>query len=482
MNLALYPHLLARYEPERPAVVEANGAVVNYGQFEIMARGVAHRLREAGLARGDLCALAIREDARHLAAIFAIWRLGAILLPLDWRSPPAEVETVAARFKPRLILAAAGPIRPPSGVAPIALEGPEPRPDEALPVEPLDDDPALYALSSGSTGEPKAAIITHRQHAARVMSYAVSYPLLRSDRYLSTLPIAYNWGRNIAISHLCLGATLIFHPMLFAPADLVEAVERLQATTIAVVPSVSHGLLRLPQTGRRLMERLRQYVSSGAPLYPEERRAIRERVCANLVEAYGSTETGGICVLAPEDQERAPASAGRPAIGVELEVIGDDDRALPPGEIGRIRCRGPGVIAGYLNGGASDNERTRGGWFYPGDYGRLDAEGFLFLEGRSNDIIKRGGYTIYASEIERALAAHPAVAEATVVGVAAPELGEDIVAFVVLRAATDPRELVNHCRLRLAGFKQPQRIKVVATLPRNAAGKVVKSALIGTKN
>jgi acyl-CoA synthetase (AMP-forming)/AMP-acid ligase II len=163
-------------------------------------------------------------------------------------------------------------------------------------------------------------------------------------------------------------------------------------------------------------------------------------------------------------------------------VIGDDDRALPPGEIGHIRCRGPGVIKGYLNGGASDNERIRGGWFYPGDYGRLDAEGFLFLEGRSNDIIKRGGYTIYASEIERALAAHPTVAEATVVGVAAPELGEDIVAFVVLRAATDPRELVNHCRLRLAGFKQPQRIKVVATLPRNAAGKVVKSALIGTKN
>jgi acyl-CoA synthetase (AMP-forming)/AMP-acid ligase II len=388
MNLALYPHLLARYEPERPAIVEANGDVVTYGQFETMACGIAHRLREAGLARGEVCALAIRENAPHLAAIFAIWRLGAILLPLDWRSPAAEIEAISVRFKPRLIVAAAGTIRSRGSVALMALEGSDLRPGGALPVESLDDDPALYALSSGSTGEPKAAVITHRQHNARIMSYAVSYPLRRSDRYLSTLPIAYNWGRNIAISHLCLGATIGLHSALFSPVDLVGAVERFQATTIAAVPSVSRSLLHLPPAGRRLMERLRLYVSSGATLHSEERTAIRERICANLVEAYGSTETGGICVLAAEDQERAPASVGRPSMGVELEVVGDDDRGMPPGEIGRIRCRGPGVIEGYLSGGASDNDRLRDGWFYPGDHGRLDAGGFLYLEGRSHDIIK----------------------------------------------------------------------------------------------
>jgi long-chain acyl-CoA synthetase len=480
MNLALYPHLLARSEPGRPAI-EQNGLRVTYGEFEITSRRIAHRLRRAGLRGGDICALILRDDILHLAALFAIWRLGAVLLPLDWRLQPAEAARVVARFGPRLVLAT-GSFRLPGDVETVHLDSHQDESDADLAVEPVEDEAALYALSSGTTGEPKAAIITHRQHEARVMAYAASYPILPSDRYFSTLPIAYNWGRNLAVSHLCLGATLILHPTLFSPVELVAAVEQTAATTMAAVPNVSRALLRLPVAERPLMGGLRRYFSSTAPLFPEERAQIRARIAPNLAEMYGTTETGGLCVLPPGDQDRAPGSVGRPAIGVEIELVGEDNQPLASGEVGRIRCRGPGVIDGYLNGTPADAERFQGGWYYTGDHGNLDAEGYVYIDGRSTEVIKRAGMTVHASEIERVLRAHSAVAEAAVVGVPSSELGEDIEAFVVLREAVDMRLLINHCRISLAAFKQPRLIRPVSSLPRNAAGKVLKSELTRSRD
>jgi long-chain acyl-CoA synthetase len=476
MNLALYPHLTARYQPDRPAI-EQGERVVTYGGLEEQARRIALGLCRAGIGKGDLCGLLLRDDALHLAALFAIWRIGAIVLPLDWRARPAELALIAERLAPRALIAASSNLR--LGGPPILdLETLAKTADAELPVVPLDDEPALYGLSSGTTGEPKATVITHRQHDARLMAYAVSYPLLSGDRYVSTLPIAYNWGRNLAISNLCLGATLILHPLLFAPEDLVQAVERGRATTLAVVPNVSRALLRLPVPGRRLMEGLRLYVSSGAPLFAEERSALRAAVSANLTETYGATETGAICFLHPEEQDRRPSSVGRPVSGAEVDVVDGSGRSLGPGEIGRVRVRGPSVASGYVGSTPADAARFRDGWFYASDDGRFDDAGFLHLEGRDGDLIKHGGLSVYPAEIERVLNGHPGVAEAAVAGLPSAEQGEEVVAFVVLREALDPRMLARHCRLLLAPYKLPRRIKVVESLPRSPAGKVLKSVLI----
>ena len=174
-------------------------------------------------------------------------------------------------------------------------------------------------------------------------------------------------------------------------------------------------------------------------------------------------------------------SVGRPAIGVEVEIVDDDDRPLPPSAPGQVRCRGPGLASGYLHGTGEDDRRFRNGWYYTGDFGRIDERGYLYLDGRVDDIIKRAGMTVYAAEVERVLRSHPAVAEAAVVGRPSPDLGEDILAFVVLLNDTDAGALADHCRLALAAFKRPQSIGILPALPRNASGKVVKSALPGVK-
>jgi long-chain acyl-CoA synthetase len=477
MNLAFLPHQIARCEPDRIAVVEAQGRQLSYGQFEAMSGALAHRLAGVGLGRGEVCALTIRDDALHMAAIFAVWRLGAILLPLDWRMTPAELAAITGRFRPRLLISAGTPHRARGKVEAFNLDERDFTSGPRGPVVPVDEEPALYGLSSGSTGEPKAAVITHRQHVARVMSYAFSYPLLRDDRYLSTMPVAYNWGRNMAVSHLCLGATLILAPALASPTELVDFASRLKATTMAAVPSVAHGLLALPFDGAPLLAGLRHYVSSGAPLHSEARKAFRERVCANLAEAYGSTETGGISVLAPADQQHAPGSVGRPAVGVDLQVVDGAGNELPPGQIGRIRCRGPGVIERYLGDDRHNAERLAGGWYYTGDDGYFDDTGFLYLDGRDASVIKRGGYTINAAEIERVLVAHPSVADAAVAGFAAGAIGEDIVAFVVPKGRIQPHDLAIHCRIALSAMKQPQAVRFVDAIPRNRAGKVDIAAL-----
>ena len=228
------------------------------------------------------------------------------------------------------------------------------------------------------------------------------------------------------------------------------------------------------------MEGLRLYVSSGAPLFAEERKALRDAVAANLTETYGSTETGAICFLHPEEQDLAPQSVGRPVSGVEIDVVDDAGRPLDRGAVGRVRVRGPGVASGYLRGTAEDAARFRGDSFHASDHGRLDEAGFLHLEGRDGDMVKQGGFSVYPAEIERVLGSHPAVAEAAVVGMPFPELGEAVVAFVVLREAIDTRLLFNHCRITLASTKQPRQIKVVESMPRSPAGKVLKSALVAS--
>lgn len=476
MNIASLPHLLARFEGDRIAIVEADGRALSYGDFDRLSVGIAHRLRQGGLRRGDVCALMIHDDGLHLAALFAVWRLGAILLPLDWRAASGETATIIGKFKPRLVVARSGQ-RMPAGVAVLPLVPPLSEVPGELPVEPVTDEVALYALSSGTTGEPKAVVISHRQHYARIASFIISCPILRDDRYLSTAPLAYSWGRNLALSHLCLGATLILHPPLSGPEQVAAAVEAQGASAAAAVPKLSRALLGLPVATAPLLGRLRRYYSATAPLFGEERREFRERITPNLTEIYGATETGGLCILRPEDQTLAPLSVGRPAIGVEIEIVDPEDRPLPAGETGRIRCRGPNLASGYLHGSDEDNARFVDGWYYTGDLGRVDASGFVHLEGRSAEIIKRGGITIHAAEIERVLAEHPAVSEAAVIGLKSANLDEVIAAFVVLRYRVDHYELEEHCVALLASHKRPRRITILPALPRNAAGKVLKSAL-----
>ena len=418
----------------------------------------------------------MRDTALHLAAILAVMRLGAIVLPLDWRWPHAELDRNLERRRPKAVLSdeLARLTGRSNTIGVDNLDQTEP--DSSPPAE-LDHQPYCYALTSGTTGEPKAMIVTHENMHGRFVSTWAATPLLPTDRFLTALPLAYAAGHLWSFAMLCLGATVVMHPAIMDAREVVSAVNARAIDVLMLTPNVTRALLALPvANGEMLMPNLRLFLSGTSGLAPDERAALRARVAPRLTAYYGATGIGPACVLREEEEAIAPDSVGRPVAGLTVDIVDPEFQPVVAGEIGLVRFRGPGVIGGFLTE-ISGDESVRDGWYYPGDLGTLDGQGFLHLRGRSADLIKRGGLMVYSQEVERALTSHPAVREAAVIGIASPDLGQDVAAFVVLDAAIAPMALIAHCRLLMAPYKVPKYMTVVESLPRNPLGKVVKSEL-----
>jgi acyl-coenzyme A synthetase/AMP-(fatty) acid ligase len=403
-------------------------------------------------------------------------RLGAIILPFDWRATPVEFQRVKERFDPAIVVVDA---TTPAGFAGTTIEIAEllaADPDDG-PVAPLVDAAMGVSLTSGTTGTPKAMVVTHEQLHARCMARTHFGLFQPSDRYLSTLPLAYPAGREHAICVILIGATLVTFPPLFGLDEIVRNVNDNAISVLVASPNVVRGLLQLGTPGELLMPRLRAMVSVTAKLQPEERADIIRRVAPRLIDYYGSTGTGPIAAIVDPAQGAAPSSIGHPVIGLELEIADEAGRALPIGETGDIRVRGPAVSTRVI-GDADEREGFRDGWYYPGDLGSLGSDGILHLHGRAADLIKRGGLMIHAQEVEQALRRHASVRDAAVVGAPSAMLGQEVVAFVVADTPLEARDLVHFCRRELAAYKVPARIEFVAELPRNASGKVAKATLL----
>lgn len=475
MNLYARLAQLALSRAERSAL-EAGRDRLTYPQLDLAARRIASGLRDRGVGAGDMVGLRLRDTPEHVAAFFGIMRLGAIILPLDWRAAAAEFKRVTDRFAPAIVVT--------EGSAPAGCERTTVDIAELLAADP-DDGPVAsvvdaamgVSLTSGTTGEPKAIVVTHEQLHARCMARAHIGVFQPGDRYLSTLPLAYPAGREHAICVILMGATFVTFPPLFGPEEIVDYVNGNDISVLVASPNVVRGLLQLRASGGLLMPRLRTMVSGTAKLQPEERATIVGRVAPRLIDYYGSTGTGPIAAIVEPSQGAEPSSIGHPAIGLELEIAGEDGRPLPFGETGDIRVRGPAVSTRAI-GKVDEREGFRDGWYYPGDLGSLGTDGLLHLHGRAADLIKRGGLMVHAQEVEQALRRHSSVRDAAVVGAPCATLGQEVVAFVVAGAPLEARELVHHCRRELAPYKVPARVEFVEELPRNASGKVVKAMLL----
>jgi len=476
VNIAQIIALHGRYRPDDPAI-EAGERVIGYGELDLMVRRIVTRLKGTGVGQGDLVGLWLRDTPEYLAAMLAIARIGATVLPMDWRWTPAEAARIVARFPARVLVmeedlqAPEGPM--PLSLADLAAETPDQNPPASA------DRPFLYSLSSGTTGEPKAAVISHQAIVARSGYNIIGVGIRQRDRGMIPVPLYSGLGRAPTLAHLAKGATVVLFPSIFEPQELVEFVARRRIDTIHLVPSMARALLRLPSpaTGPLLVG-LRRIVSGAAGLHADERIEIRARLCPDLLDTYACQGIGYVSTADNDDQDAAPNSAGRPFMNVEVEIVGEDGRVLPAGETGWIRGRSPGQATAIVGAIGGSDERIEDGWCYPGDLGRFDRAGYLHLQGRSSEIIKRGGTTIHAAEVERVLASHPDVIEAAVVGAPDPELGETVVAFVVASKPVEPRALIVHCRRQLAPHKVPRRIVLIETLPRNPNGKVLKRELV----
>jgi long-chain acyl-CoA synthetase len=332
--------------------------------------------------------------------------------------------------------------------------------------------------TSGSTGRPKGAVLSHAAVLSALASWAAPVMALRPDDVvLAALPLSHSYGLN--------GALLA--PLLAGAA--VRVVERFTTEGVAAIlagggvtvfPGVATMFRRLLDgDGLRVAPSVRLAVSGAAPCPWDLASEWRACTGVRILRGYGMTELfRPISYLAADPTDRADA-IGRAVPGVDVRVVDETETPVAPGEIGELVIRSPAAMDGYLNAPAETRAVLREGWFHTGDLACASADGWISITGRKRERILRGGYSVFPAEVEAVLLAHPAVAEAAVIGTPDVDLGEEVTAFVALRSApaTTPDELIDHCRGRLAAFKYPRRVIVVPALPRSATGKILKTRL-----
>jgi fatty-acyl-CoA synthase len=482
----------AELRPRKTALEEiATGRSATYAELDARASRAAGLLAAQGVGGGDRVALLCRNRIEFFELMFAAGKLGAILVPLNWRMPAEELKGLVADSEPGLLLygaedAAAARALAAGGLPAVGLDedyaarrdGAEAHPGrEWWPAE-----ETWYLLyTSGTTGAPKGVIQTYAMAWVNYVNIGQAIGLTEADTTLCFLPLFHAGGIGLhALPTLIAGGTVKVLPGFDADA-VVELIAAGAIDTFFGVPAVYRELCAHPRFEGLDLTRVRHWGSGGAALptiFVERFAAGGVALCAGM----GMTETGPTAFLMdPARAAEKPGSVGKPQALVRARVIGADGREAAAGEVGPLQFAGPGVTPGYWNKPeATAAAFTADGWLRTGDLAMKDVDGDFWIAGRTKEMFISGGENVYPAEVENVLCDHPAVAEVVVVGVADEAWGEVGRAFVVLKpgAAADEAELRAFCRSRLAGYKVPKAIAVVDDLPRNALGKVQKHLLL----
>lgn len=482
--------------------VEGPDADRTFAQLGDRVARIANGLLAQGLRPGDRVLDLQRNSTTYLETDLAIRAAGLVRAALNYRLHPSDWERIADDSGARGLLydpafeEQTEALR--SGIDVVVCTGDGPgRSLEKLIADapagriPAREPDALCGLhySSGTTGHPKGAQRTHRNWMASVVNMThdvLGGPPGPRDCYVHAGPITHTSGLFV-LPFLVAGAWQVVQPA-WDPEDFVAAVRERGATHTAVVPTMVARLLT-SGADRDDLRGLKMLGYAGAPMPPEQMRQAHDRLTPNLVQYYGLVEAiPPVTVLDAADHARGLAgepdlltSAGRPALGVEIAVVDEDGREVPPGETGEVVTRGDHVMAGYWNADRRDDlsKSVVDGWLHTGDLGRLSADGHLWLVDRKGDMIISGGYNIYPREVEDVIAEVPTVAEVAVVGVADQDWGQRVVALVTARPgeSVDPEAVLAHCRERMASYKKPKEVRVVTELPLNSTGKIAKKVL-----
>jgi fatty-acyl-CoA synthase len=478
-----------------------------YAELDTVVNRVANALRSRGVGKGDRVAMLSHNNDGFVVLYFALARLGAISVPINFMLHANEVafvldhaevgavvaepaligtmdaalatSTVGASVGLRLALAEPGDEVPEAWARLDALYD---HPDADEPwADIADDDPVQLMYTSGTESRPKGATMTSRSLIAQYVSCVIDGRMSADDVEVHALPLYHCAQLHCFLTpDIYLGATSIVLPAP-DPSVLLAIIERESVTKLFCPPTVWISLLRHPDFDRRDLSSLRKGYY-GASIMPVEvlRELLRRLPGMDLFNFYGQTEMSPLAtILLPEDQVRKAGSAGRASINVETRIVDDLDQPVPPGVVGEIVHRSPHAMAGYWRDAAKTADSFRNGWFHSGDLGVIDDEGYLSVVDRKKDMIKTGGENVASREVEEVLYTHPAVAEVAVFGIPHPHWIEAVTAAVVLRADVhlEPDEIIAFARERLAGYKVPKSVTIVTALPKNASGKVLKRDL-----
>jgi malonyl-CoA/methylmalonyl-CoA synthetase len=480
MSANLYGLLAAGFAHARDSVALEleDGRSWSYAELDAEAGRYANLLTSLGLQAGDRVAVQVEKSAQSVFLYLGCLRAGLVYLPLNTAYQESEVAFFSADAAPKAAFCRPE-ARPWFGGVPHfpALGDAAQLPARFATVERQPDDLACIVYTSGTTGRPKGAMVTHHNLGSNARALHAAWHFRPGDVLLHALPMFHVHGLFVALHTALLnGSRMIFLPR-FEAKEVLRHLAR--ATVFMGVPTYYVRLLAEPGLTRAGCAGMRLFVSGSAPLALETFEEFRQRSGHTILERYGMTETG-MNTSNPYSDERRGGTVGLPLPGVEVRVVDDADAALPRGRTGHVQVRGPNVMPGYWKLPEKNAEEfTADGYFRTGDLGAFDADGYLQIVGRAKDMVISGGYNVYPREIELLLDELPGVQESAVFGVPHPDFGEAVVAAIVRSAGgtLTEDEVIRHVKAKLANFKVPKRVVFLPELPRNAMGKVLKAEL-----
>ncbi len=508
MNLASFVTQAARRFPNRPALIWGERRW-SWAEFDARVSSLATVLTERGIQYGDRVVVQSKNSNLMLESMWACFRIGAVWVPTNFRLLPDDVAYLATASGARALLCggefpdhAAAVVQAVPDLAFLARLGPGPLDAldlEALmaahagvecPAAPVEyDHPCWFISTSGTTGRPKLAVLTHGQMVFVVTNHLADLVpgTTEQDCCLVVAPLSHGAG-NHGLTQVVRGATTVLLPTdRFDPAEVWRLVAEHRVTNMFTVPTIIKLLVEHPSVDAHDHSSLRHVIYAGAPMYRADQKRALEKLGLVLVQYFGLSEVTGCITVLPaalhvtdDGPDARAGTCGVARVGIDIQIQDPESgTALTPGATGEICVCGPAVFAGYHDNPAANAKAFRDGWFRTGDLGHLDAEGFLFITGRASDMYISGGSNVYPREIEEELLTHPDILEVAVLGMPDPVWGEVGVAVAVLRPERDLDEagLLSWMEGRVARYKQPRRVFFWQDLPKSGYGKVTKNTI-----
>jgi long-chain acyl-CoA synthetase len=463
--------------------MELNYALLNEGSARI-----AGELKSRGLERGDRVGIMLPNVPYFPVVYYGVLRAGGVVVPMNVLLKGREVAFYLEDPGAKLLFAW-------HDFGEAAHAGAEHAGAQVIDVKPGEfeqlvmgatadhevadvagDDTAVILYTSGTTGTPKGAELTHDNLRTNARISAGLGSCHENDTVLGALPLFHSFGQTCGMNGtVSVGGQMSLIPR-FDPGKALEIIQRDKVTIFQGVPTMYVAMLNHPEADSFDTSSLRLCLSGGASMPVEVMRGFEDKFGCKVLEGYGLSETSPVASFNHADRERKPGSIGTPIEGVEMKVFDDEDNEVPEGEVGEIVIRGHNVMKGYWQRADATEETLRGGWFHSGDMAKVDEDGYFFIVDRKKDMIIRGGYNVYPREIEEVLYEHPAVVECAVVGVPDDKLGEEVGAAVCLKEgqSASEEELRDHVKENVASYKYPRRIWFVDELPKGPTGKILK--------
>jgi long-chain acyl-CoA synthetase len=488
LNLAETITRSAERHPDSPAL-RLGDTELTYAELDRDSARLATLLRDNGVEQGDRVAIMLPNVPQFPISYYGILRAGGVVVPMNVLLKQREIIYYLENSGARLLLAW-------HGLLDEARAGAETAGAELIEVEPAafsqtleglelapglaetgESETAVILYTSGTTGKPKGAELTHLNLSLNAEIVAEMLTEVGpEDVVLGALPQFHSFGQTATLNaSLREGACVVMLPR-FDPGEALEAMQRERVTVFQGVPTMYGALLNHPGREDFDTSSLRNCMTGGAAMPVEVLRGFENAFGCKLLEGYGLSETSPVACSNHPDRERKAGSIGQPIRGVEIQIVDESDNELGPGEVGEVVIRGHNIMKGYWQRPDATAEAMRGGWFHSGDMGRTDEDGYFYIVDRKKDLIIRGGYNVYPREVEEVLYEHPAVLEAAVVGAPDERMGEEVCAAVVLRpeVSASAEELQQHVKSQLAAYKYPRQVWFLDELPKGPTGKILK--------